>query len=268
MEHPTPNSTGKTVTPSLSPIAINHEVSVDKSSIYFNQIKKPLGHLTAAIDALQNQTMQIALLGEPGTKQEISEFVLTRICIRLAYNESRLREQIRGQDQKHKEGLIEIQNILDEILERQVQETMREKVEQEITNQIDELIKEQVAECLKAHIPQELQDEVAMSKKELEELNLRLHNSESRRSNGNLRHSKTDDPLATMFKTDGTVSTQYPKDLKGLFQLDGVTTKALMDEYELPEPSASRDHNLNRFMQFCGVRYQLVERYSLCHFVF
>lgn len=85
-------------------------------------------------------------------------------------------------------------DILDEILERQVQETMREKgfwfclepdnfeidillVEQEITNQIDELVKEQVAECLKAHIPKELQDEVAMSKKELEELNLRLHNS-------------------------------------------------------------------------------------------
>ena len=27
------------------------------------------------MDALQGQTMQIALLGEPGTKQEISEFV-------------------------------------------------------------------------------------------------------------------------------------------------------------------------------------------------
>ncbi|KAH9485597.1 hypothetical protein JR316_0002507 [Psilocybe cubensis] len=237
MEHPTSSTAENTVTSSLSPISINNDVGVEKSSVYINQIKEPLGNLT-------NQTMQIALLGEPGTKQEISE----------------LREQIRGQDLKHKEGLIEIQNILDEILDRQVQETMREKVEQEITNQIDELVREQVAECLKAHIPQELQDEVAMSKKELEELNLRLHNSESRRTNGNLRHNKTDDLLATMLKADGTVSAQYPKDLKELFQLDGDTTKALMNEYELPEPTTSRDHNLNRFMQFCGVRYQLVTR--------
>jgi len=50
-------------------------------------------------------------------------------------------------------------------------------VEQEIAIQIDELVKEQVEECLKTHIPKELQDELAISKRELEELNLRLHNS-------------------------------------------------------------------------------------------
>jgi predicted metal-dependent peptidase len=51
------------------------------------------------------------------------------------------------------------------------------QVEQEIANQIDELVKEQVEECLKTHIPKEVQDELAISKRELEELNLRLHNS-------------------------------------------------------------------------------------------
>jgi len=51
------------------------------------------------------------------------------------------------------------------------------QVEQEIASQIDELVKEQVEECLKAHIPREVQDELAISKRELEELNLRLHNS-------------------------------------------------------------------------------------------
>lgn len=50
-------------------------------------------------------------------------------------------------------------------------------VEQEIASQIDELVKEQVEECLKTHIPKEVQDELAISKRELEELNLRLHNS-------------------------------------------------------------------------------------------
>jgi uncharacterized protein (DUF433 family) len=51
------------------------------------------------------------------------------------------------------------------------------QVEQEIASQMDELVKEQVEECLKTYIPKELQDELAISKRELEELNLKLHNS-------------------------------------------------------------------------------------------
>jgi hypothetical protein len=59
--------------------------------------------------------------------------------------------------------------------------------------------------------------------------------------------------------SDGSVSERFPKDLKSLFSLDANTVKALMNDYELPNPSNSnKDHNLNRFMQFCGVRYQLV----------
>lgn len=42
--------------------------------------------------------------------------------------------------------------------------------------------------------------------------------------------------------------------------LEAETTNALMSDYELPtSDSNSQDYNLNRFMQFCGVRYQLVE---------
>ncbi|KAF4620953.1 hypothetical protein D9613_000913 [Agrocybe pediades] len=212
---------------------------------YLNDIKGPLGDLTAAIDALQGQTMQIALLGNPGTRQEILD----------------LREQMRYQDQKHKEGVVEIQGILDDMLESQIVANMRKQVEQEIADHIESLVQEQVAECLKDHIPQELQDEIAMSKRELDELNLRLHNSESRRANGNLRQNKPDEPLATMFMPDGNVSGNYPKDLKSLFELDAESIKKIMQDYGLPEPTDSRDHNLNRLMQFCGVRYQLVERH-------
>jgi hypothetical protein len=84
--------------------------------------------------------------------------------------------------------------ILDELLEKQIVQEMRKQgnrptnwprmiqltniqVEQEIESQIDEIVKEQVEECLKTYIPKELQDELAVSKRELEELNLRLHNS-------------------------------------------------------------------------------------------
>ena len=98
---------------------------------------------------------------------------------------------------------------------------------------------------------------------------------ESRRANAKLRIDKPGEPLATMFMTDGNVSGRFPKDLTSLFSLDGEfpasqrfetftgvaaeDTEALMADYGIPEPSESRDHNLNRFMQFCGVRYQLVE---------
>ncbi|KAF8963597.1 hypothetical protein BDZ97DRAFT_1919603 [Flammula alnicola] len=231
-----------TTFPVQSPISINLEA--EKTRAFIKEFQKPLDGITAALDALHGQTMQIALLGEVGTKQSISE----------------LREQMRNQDERHKDGLVEIQTILDDLLKNQVVENMRKQVEEEITNQIDELVREQVAECLlKDHIPPELQEEFASSKRELEELNLKLHNSESRRANGKLRSNKPNESLATMFMADGNVSPLYPKDLKGLFSLDGDKTKALMAAYELPDPSESRDHNLNRFMQFCGVRYQLVE---------
>jgi hypothetical protein len=86
-------------------------------------------------------------------------------------------------------------DILDDLLKNQIMDAMRKEgllyslscgllspdicilVEEEITNQIDEIVKEKVAECLKDHIPPELQEEFASSKRELQELTLRLHNS-------------------------------------------------------------------------------------------
>lgn len=50
-------------------------------------------------------------------------------------------------------------------------------VETEIQNHIDDLVREHVSECLKDHIPIELQLEVAERRRELERLNLALHNS-------------------------------------------------------------------------------------------
>lgn len=75
----------------------------------------------------------------------------------------------------------------------------------------------------------------------------------------------------------------FPKDLGSLFSIDGQTVflscsviqrltpvllpytldetaKTLMQEYNLPDISDSRERNVNRFMQFCGVSYQLVRK--------
>lgn len=45
---------------------------------------------------------------------------------------------------------------------------------------------------------------------------------ESRRFNAQLRTSRMTDPLHTIYKKDGSVSDGFPKDLGGLFQLDGM----------------------------------------------
>ncbi|TFK44953.1 hypothetical protein BDQ12DRAFT_593379 [Crucibulum laeve] len=200
----------------------------------------------ASFDGLSGQTMQVALLGgEVGTSQEIND----------------LRQQMRDQDQRQKEGIEEIQLILDDMLQNQVVASMRQQVQQEIIDQIDELVKEHIAECLKVHIPQDLQDDVEDSKRELREVRQALHNSESRRANANLRSNKPDATLNTIYMANGNISKHFPKDLQGLFSLDGewyASCKFLMEDYELPHQSESRDLNLNRLMQFFGVRYQLV----------
>ena len=122
-------------------------------------------------------------------------------------------------------------------------------VEEDIAGQIDDLLKQGIEECLRDHIPQELQDEIADNQRELEEVRLALHNSyvtflqilsrvdidffsstslfvsrESRRLNGNLRSNKPEECLGTIYTRNGTLSANYPKDLKALFSLDGSST--------------------------------------------
>lgn len=102
---------------------------------------------------------------------------------------------------------------------------------------------------------------------------------ESRRSNAMLRLNNPDDHLQTILMSDGEVSAHYPQSLKSLMKLDceqysiprmciatdimsfeAKISKALMMDYQLPDPSDSRERNLNRFMQFCGVSYQMVRK--------
>ena len=52
-------------------------------------------------------------------------------------------------------------------------------------------------------------------------------------------------------------------ELDGLFGLltdysVGETARQLLEEYGMWNPEKSKERNLNGFMQFCGVNYQLV----------
>ncbi|KAF8806600.1 hypothetical protein BYT27DRAFT_7191158 [Phlegmacium glaucopus] len=241
MVPPTPTSSKDRKSP-LNPL----DDAGAKTQGLFGDLKQPLQRLNDAFDGLPDQTTQMAsLAGAVGTKLEIID----------------LHEQLKNQDQRHKAAIEEIQGILDGLLQSEVLANIKKEVDREIAEQMDKLVQEGVTKCLKTHIPQELQDEVAVSKGELKKVRLALHDSESRRANANLRISKKEDPLGTIHMTDDTVSRHYPKDLESLFSLDAETTKALMSDYNLHNSdSDSQDHNLNRFMHFCGIQYQLVRR--------
>ncbi|OCH93456.1 hypothetical protein OBBRIDRAFT_832561 [Obba rivulosa] len=207
------------------------------------QMKESLGVLSKSIDSIGEQAIQtVKQKGDPAVARIIES----------------MRKEMDAQDQQQQKQVEEIKSLLQEVLEHDVMQHLRTLIEQGVLEQIDQLVAEQVAEHLKEHIPQELQDEVVRSRKELAEAQQRLHNSESRRANARLSTSWPDDILHTMYKNDGTVSEHFPKSLSTLFSLDADTAQKLLQEYEIPGVSASRERSLNSFMQFCGVPYQLV----------
>jgi len=215
---------------------------VPSAQALIRNMKSTLGALDDTLGELHGQTMQIALLGgEPQIARDIEN----------------VRRQLLDQDQRQREGIQEIQLILNNVLHREVIELLK-KQEDDIAREIDDLVAKQVAVCLKTHIPQDLQEEVAAQQKELEEVRRKLHNSESRRSNAVLRSNHEDDSLQVIYKADGSVPDNYPPNLRALFAMDAATSRVLMTEYGLPDCSDSRERNLNRLMQFFGVRYQMV----------
>ncbi|KAF9460733.1 hypothetical protein BDZ94DRAFT_1169090 [Collybia nuda] len=165
---------------------------------------------------------------------------------------------MKEQDQSHTEALAEIQLILNNLLETEYFEHLKKQVNQEIEDQIDQLVKEQVAIGLDSHIPQNLQDEVIQQKVELENLQMQLHNSESRRANACVKADEGAGTLHTIYMTNGQVSRHFPKTLEDLFNLDAETCKEMMRDYGLTDITDAQDRNLNYFMQFCGVTYRIV----------
>lgn len=205
-------------------------------------MKQALEPLQITYDTLEKQVGHIAMLGgHPETSKQLNA----------------LRKRMDDQDRIQLEGIEEIQLLLKVILPNQMIERMRQEMEKEYASQIDELVEEQVAICLKTHIPEELQNEVAESKRQLEELQQALHNSESRRANASLQLSDQNSAFHTIYAPNGEISADYPRNLAALKALDAETSKRLMAHYGIPDVSEERERNINRFMQFCGLPYQI-----------
>ncbi|KAH9949262.1 hypothetical protein B0H21DRAFT_145688 [Amylocystis lapponica] len=230
---------------SLSATTIPAEVSTATDLI--STMKGSLGHLGSTFDALGEQTMQMIQLGG---ELETAQYVKS------------VRKQMHAQDSKHEKQIDDIKELLQEVLQNDIIEHLRvlSKFEGGVMEQIDQLVEEQVAELLPQYISQELQDEVAYHRQQLDEVQRALHNSESRRANAQLRTTRMDSPLNTIYTTDGNISLQFPKDLNALFSMDAETAQVLIAEYGLGDPSDMRERNINRLMQFCGLPYRLVRK--------
>ncbi|KAF5343879.1 hypothetical protein D9757_014108 [Collybiopsis confluens] len=149
--------------------------------------------------------------------------------------------------------------IMEDMLKHKALDVIRKQVDDEIKDKLGLLIQEEVQEYLKQEMPSKLGKDLQKMNTELDELHRDLHNSESKRMNSFLREKNPHEPLQTICKSDGKVSEYFPKTLDELFNLDDKACKALVQDYGL-EVSSSKDGNLNRFMVFAGVQYQMVRR--------
>jgi len=216
------------------------EVAKVKQSI--RVVKGSVGTLTASIDIIGNQAAQIMLLGGGlETAQELNNLV----------------KEMEAQEKKQQEDIQNILALAEDVLKGQMEDHLKMRIEKEINAQIDEEVKSQVAAQLQTIIPKKLQDEVASTKRQLQKAQRDLSNSESRRSNAKLRFPDNN-RLQAILMSNGEASEAYPKDLQSLFGLDANKCKQLMSDYEMEDASDSKEKNLNRFIEFCGVSYQLM----------
>ncbi|GJE97303.1 hypothetical protein PsYK624_135190 [Phanerochaete sordida] len=208
-------------------------------------VKESLANFERVFDSLGQQNSQmIQMGGEIETTQHLN----------------RVREEMRDSDRKQDEQIEEIKVLLENALQREIVDHLRTLIEAGVLEQIDQAVKERVTAELPRVLPRSAQDEVKVYRKQLQEVQRALHNSESRRANSLLRTSRTNltEELHTIYKADGTISQIFPKNLDALFSMDIETARQLLEEYGMWDPMKSREKNLNAFMQFCGVNYQLV----------
>ncbi|KZT22605.1 hypothetical protein NEOLEDRAFT_1137861 [Neolentinus lepideus HHB14362 ss-1] len=172
----------------------------------------------------------------------------------------KFREDIKNEDADDKAAIEKIRGLLEHVLSASMIKDLTKEVEAQIAKTIDIEVEKQVAESLKEHTSEALQAELEDYRKRIETAQKDLFNSESRRANS-LRRRDGDTKLEPLYKPNGDrASPNFPKDLGSLFALDDETVRSLLEDYgrdSVAGPDA-RDINLNRFMRFIGVAYQMV----------
>lgn len=170
---------------------------------------------------------------------------------------SDLRKQLVKKDRRQEEKMQDIEHLLREVLQHEIVEHLKGQIQNQIEDIIEAEVEEQVKLQLGFHIPPKLQESVAAHKRQLDEVQYAMRNSEARRANGQLRSNNLHGPMQTLMAPSGLVSDHFPKDMSELLTMDAETVAALIAHYDIAA-SDNREENMNRFMRFCNIGYQVV----------
>ncbi|KAJ4483581.1 hypothetical protein J3R30DRAFT_1800784 [Lentinula aciculospora] len=157
------------------------------------------------------------------------------------------------------DGTEEIELLMHKFLNETAMKRIEEEVNKEIQDNMDKLVKEEVEAYLETAISLQLQKDLLQRKKELDQVHRNLHDSESKRLNSLLSERNINEPMHTIYRSNGEISKHFPKTLNELFSFDADTCKALVIDYDIDSPEGtSRRGNLNRFMVFCGLQLSMI----------
>jgi len=170
---------------------------------------------------------------------------------------SDLRKQLVKKDKRQDEKIREIEQLLREVLQHQIVDHLKGQITLQIEDIIEQEVQEQVKLQLGHHIPPKLQESVANQKRQLDEVQYAMRNSEARRANGQLRSNNLHGPMLPLLPMSGLPSTLFPTDMSELLNMDADNVVELLKYYDIT-PAATREENLNKFMRFCNIGYQVV----------
>jgi len=207
-----------------------------------HQMRSSLDALDATFLNLNDQTQSVAALQivDPGLQRQNLEM------------------EMQEQDKRQGEKISEIKDLIQRVVANQVAEQIKKMFANEIESLVQREVELRVSQQMAKHIPAGLQNQVDEQKRQLIEVDRNLHNGEARRVNALIKSSNLNEGLRPLLRTNGRQSDLFPHDLMELFARDDNNIRKLLRDFELQESSSSREKNLNTFMQFCGVTFQLI----------
>ncbi|KAG9022197.1 hypothetical protein FRB95_000572 [Tulasnella sp. JGI-2019a] len=166
-----------------------------------------------------------------------------------------LRKQLVAQDKTQDGHITKIKELIRQVLMGQITDQLRKHLREMIREQLGETIRERVAVQLANEVPPELATRMSVHKGQMREVKQSLHNAEARRTNAMIRSTHLSDPLSPLLKADGESCAIFPATLVELFALPVPEVHALLDDFQIPRIKEDpREVDLNKFMQFIGVR--------------
>jgi len=169
-----------------------------------------------------------------------------------------LRKHMGISEKKEERRMDDLRTLLKDVLKDEIIPHIRTKIDDQIMLEMNAAFERHVAEELSCLISPCLQDQIVQDSQQLGEAYINLHNSEACRANALIRSNHLNDPLHPLLTPEGAVSHGFPKDLSQLFSLDDESAMALNEEYGLTDITVGKERNLNRFMQLCGISYQMI----------